>query len=105
MAIKNKNMRILKRLAIWILYLFAGFILYTKDSYLYSSLIIFSRIIYPLSIFWLQIRINKRAKWLPIDPSMSTSLLWFSILPVIASLLTLFLTSLNLFIFLINLII
>jgi len=51
-------------------------------------IITFSRIIYPLSIFWLQIRIKKRTNFLPIDSKMTTSQLWFYLLPVIASLLT-----------------
>jgi len=53
-----------------------------------SILITFSRIIYPISVFWLQIRIKKRANFLPIDSKMTTSQLWFNLLPVIASLLT-----------------
>jgi len=58
-------------------------------------LITFSRIIYPLSIFWLQIRIKKRNNFLPIDSKMTTSQLWFNLLPVIASLLTVILTLTN----------
>ena len=79
---------LIKRLLIWAIYFFAGFILYSTKGGLNSFLITFSRIFYPLSIFWLQIRIKKTANFLPIDSKMTTSQLWFNLLPVIASLLT-----------------
>ena len=85
---KSKGIIFIQRILVWALYFFAGFILYSNKGILPSFLITFSRIIYPLSIFWLQIRIKKRTKFLPIDSKMSTSQLWFIILPVIASLLT-----------------
>ena len=88
MIIKSKGIILIQRILVWTLYFFAGFILYSKEGILPSLLINFSRIIYPLSIFWLQIRIKKRAKFLPIDPKMTTSQLWFNLLPVFASLLT-----------------
>ena len=92
---KNKKNVIFQRLFIWIIYLFSGFILYTKKGYLFSFLITFAKVIYPLSIFWLQIRIKRREDLLPIDSSMSTSQLWFNILPVLSSFLTVILTLLN----------
>ena len=85
---KSNKLKLAKRLIIWFLYLFSGFILYSQKGSLYSFLITFSRIIYPLSIFWLQIRIKKINKILPIDSKMTTSQLWFNLLPVIASFLT-----------------
>ena len=85
---KSKGIIFIKRILIWVLYFFSGFILYSNKGNLPSFLIIFSRIIYPLSIFWLQIRIKKRTNFLPIDSKMTTSQLWFNLLPVIASLLT-----------------
>ena len=99
MSSKNKKLILVQRLLIWSLYLFSGFILYSKKGYLFSFLIIFARVIYPLSIFWLQIRLKKRGNFLPIDSSMSTSQLWFNILPVLASFLSLILTILNTFLY------
>ena len=88
MSGKSKGLILIQRVLIWALYFFSGFILYSKQGILPSLIINFSRIIYPLSIFWLQIRIKKRTNFLPIDSKMSTSQLWFNLLPVIASLLT-----------------
>ena len=85
---KNARVILIKRMLIWAIYFYSGFILYSNKGFLHSFLITFSRIIYPLSIFWLQIRIRKRTKFLPIDSKMTTSQLWFNLLPVIASLLT-----------------
>jgi len=85
---KSKRFILIQRVLIWTLYFFSGFILYSKQGILPSLIITFSRIIYPLSIFWLQIRIKKRTNFLPIDSKMTTSQLWFNLLPVIASLLT-----------------
>ncbi len=85
---KNKGIILIQRILVWALYFFSGFILYSNKGILPSFLITFSRIIYPLSIFWLQIRIKKRANFLPIDSKMTTSQLWFNLLPVIASVLT-----------------
>jgi len=65
-------------------------------------LITFSRIIYPLSIFWLQIRIKKRTNFLPIDSKMTTSQLWFNLLPVIASLITVILSITNTFLYILG---
>ena len=99
---KNKNLKLAKRLIIWVLYLFSGFILYFQKGSLYPFLITFSRILYPLSIFWLQIRIKKINKFLPIDSKMTTSQLWFSLLPVIASLLTVILSLTNAFFYILG---
>ena len=79
---------LIRRLFIWALYFFAGIILYSNKGNLNSFLITFSRIVYPLSIFWLQITIKKTTRFLPIDSKMSTAQLWFNLLPVMASLLT-----------------
>ena len=88
MSGKSKGLILIQRVLVWALYFFSGFILYSKKGILPSTLITFSRIIYPISVFWLQIRIKKRTNFLPIDPKMPTSQLWFNLLPVIASLLT-----------------
>ena len=88
MSSKSKDFILIQRVLIWTLYFFSGFILYSKKGILPSMLITFSRIIYPISVFWLQIRIKKRSNFLPIDSKMTTSQLWFNLLPVIASLLT-----------------
>ena len=88
MSGKSKGLILIQRVLIWVIYFFSGFILYSNQGILPSLIITFSRIIYPLSIFWLQIRIKKRTNFLPIDSKMTTSQLWFNLLPVIASLLT-----------------
>ncbi len=85
---KSNGIILIQRMLVWAIYFFSGFILYSNKGVLPSFLITFSRIIYPLSIFWLQIRIKKRTNFLPINSKMSTSQLWFNLLPVIASLLT-----------------
>ena len=99
MSTKNKKIKFFQRLIIWVFYLFSGYILYSKKGYLFNFLITFAKVIYPLSIFWLQIRIKRRTNILPIDPSMSTSQLWFNILPVLASFITLISTALNAFLY------
>jgi len=102
MSDKSKGLILIKRLLIWTLYFFSGFILYSNKGILPSILINFSRIIYPLSIFWLQIRIKKRTNFLPIDSKMTTSQLWFNLLPVIASLLTVIFTLTNSFLYILG---
>ena len=99
---KSKEIIIIQRMLVWVLYFFSGFILYSKKGNLYSFLITFSRIVFPLSIFWLQIRIKKRTNFLPIDSKMTTSQLWFNLLPVIASLLTVIFSVSNAFLFVIG---
>ena len=85
---KSNGMILIQRMLFWALYFFSGFIHYSKRGSLYPLLINFSRIIYPLSIFWLQIRIKKSTNFMPIDSKMTTSQLWFNLLPVFACLLT-----------------
>ena len=99
---KNKGIILIKRMLVWVLYFFSGFILYSNKGILPYSLITFSRIIYPLSIFWLQIRIKKRTNFLPIDSKMTTSQLWFNLLPVIASLLTVIFSLTNSFLYILG---
>ncbi len=96
---KNKKILLFQRLLIWVTYLSSGYVLYLREEYLFSFLIYFTKVIYPLSIFWLQIRIKRRDKFLPIDSTMSTSQLWYSILPVFASIITIVLALLNLFLY------
>ena len=96
---KSKGIILLKRLLIWSFYFFSGFILYSKEGNLYPIFITFSRIVYPLSIFWLQIRIKKRTNFMPIDSKMTTSQLWFNLLPVLASLLTVIFSLTNAFLY------
>ncbi len=92
---KNKDILIFKRLLLWTVYLFSGYLLYSRKGYLFPYFITFAKIIYPLSIFWLQIKLKTKEKLLPIDSSMTTSQLWFNILPVLASLITVILCVLN----------
>ena len=102
MSSKSKGMILLQRMLVWALYFFSGFILYSNKGILPTFLITFSRIIYPLSIFWLQIRIKKRTKFLPIDSEMTTSQLWFNLLTVIASLFTVIFTITNTFLYILG---
>ena len=96
---KSKGLIFIKRILFWALYFFTGFILYSNKGYLPYFLNTFSRIIYPLSIFWLQIRIKKRSKFLTIDSKMTTSELWFNLLPVIASFCTVIFSLTNTFLY------
>ena len=102
MGSKNKELLLFQRLFIWILYLFSGYLLYSTKGYLFSFIIYFARVIFPLSIFWLQIRIKRKSKFLPIDSSMSTSQLWFNLLPVLASFSTVLICFLNTILFIID---
>ena len=99
MIIKSKGIILIQRVLVWALYFFSGFILYSNKGYLHPFLITFSRIIYPLSIFWLQIRIKKRTNFLPVDSKMTTSQLWYNLLPVIASLFTVIFSLTNSFLY------
>ncbi len=99
---KSIGIIIIKRLLFWALYFSSGFILYSNKGSLYSFLITFSRIVYPLSIFWLQIRIKNRTNFLPIDSKMTTSQLWFNLLPVIASILTVIFSVTNAFLYILE---
>ena len=105
MSSQSKLKILIQRILVWAIYFFSGFILYSKKGILPSTLITFSRIIYPLSIFWLQIRIKKRTKFLAIDSKMTTSQLWFNLLPVIASLLTVIFSLTNTFLYIFKIII
>ena len=98
----SKRIIFIQRMLVWVLYFFSGFILYSNEGTLPSFIITFSRIIYPLSIFWLQIRIKKRTNFLPIDSKMTTSQLWFNLLPVIASLLTVIFSITNTFFYILG---
>ena len=102
MSSKRKQFILIQRVLVWTIYFFSGFILYSNKGILPSMIITFSRIIYPLSIFWLQIRIKKRTNFLPIDSKMTTSQLWFNLLPVIASLLTVIFSLTNLFLYILG---
>ena len=102
MGIKNRNLKIIVRIIFWITYFFAGYILYIKPGNLRIIFINFSKIIYPITIFWLQIRIKNQENWIPITSTMTTSQLWFNILPVLFSILAFILTLLNLLMFLIK---
>ena len=99
MSGKKKGLILIQRVLVWTLYFFSGFILYSNKGVLPSMFINFSRIIYPLSIFWLQIRIKKRTNFLPINSKMTTSQLWFNLLPVIASLITVIFSLTNTFLY------
>ena len=102
---KSNSLIVIQRMIVWSLYFFSGFILYSNKGVLPHLLITFSRIIYPLSIFWLQIRIKKRTNFLPIDSKMTTSQLWFNILPVFASLLTVIFSLTNTFFYIVEIIV
>ena len=102
MALKNRNLKIFIRLIFWITYFLAGYNLYFNTENLPLILINFSKLIYPITIFWLQIRIKNQENWVPITSTMTTSQLWFNILPVLSSLLAFTFTLLNLLIFLIK---
>ena len=102
MSSKSKRLILIKRVIVWTLYFYSGFLLYSNKGFLPSKLITFSRIIYPLSIFWLQIRIKKRNNFLPIDSKMTTSQLWFNLLPVIASLFTVIFSLTNSFLYILG---
>ena len=102
MSGKRKGLILMQRVLIWALYFYSGFILYSNKGILYPFLVTFSRIVYPLSIFWLQIRIKNRNNFLPIDSKMTTSQLWFNLLPVIASLLTVIFSLTNSFLYILG---
>ena len=99
---KSKRIVFIQRILVWALYFFSGYILYSNKGILHSFLITFSRIIYPLSIFWIQIRIKKRTNFLAIDSKMTTSQLWFNLLPVIASLFTVIFSLTNAFLYILE---
>ena len=96
MTIKRRNLIIFIRILIWLIYLSAGYLLYAESFILPLSLVSFTKSVYPLSIFWLQIRIRDKEPWLPLTDSMSTSQLWFRLIPIMVSLFTFILVLLNL---------
>ena len=96
MTIKKRNLKILIRILIWIAYLFSGHFLYSGSFIFPIFLGTFAKFVYPLSIFWLQIRIRNTEPWLPLSDSMSTSQLWFRLIPIMVSLSTFILVLLNL---------
>ena len=96
MTVKKRNLKIFIRIAIWLFYLLSGYFLYSEECILPIFLCLFAKLIYPLSIFWLQIRLKNREPWLPFTDSMSTSQLWFRLIPILASLTTFILVSVNL---------
>ncbi len=102
MKIRNRNLKIIMRLIFWITYLFSGYNLYFNEGNLPFIFINFSKILYPITIFWLQIRIYNIEKWIPITSTMTTSQLWFIILPILYSILAFIITLLNLLLFLIK---
>jgi len=102
MSSKSKVVILMQRVLFWTLYFISGFIIYSNKGVLPTIFITFSRIVYPLSIFWLQIRIKKRTKFLPIDSKMTTSQLWFNLLPVVASLLTVIFSLTNAFLYILG---
>ena len=102
MSSRSKKSLLLQRFLIWFLYLFSGYILYSKKGYLFSIFITFAKVIYPLSIFWLQIRIKRSEKFLPINSAMKISQLWFNLLPVFASFTTVVLSIINTIFYLID---
>ena len=96
MTIRKKNLKIFIRILIWITYLLSGYFLYSGSFIFPIFLGTFAKLVYPLSIFWLQIRIKNKEPWLPFTDSMSTSQLWFRLLPILACLFTVISVSLNL---------
>ena len=101
MGMKNRNLKLTLRLIFWITYFFSGYILYFKTGNLPLIFLNFSKIIYPITIFWLQIRINNLENWVPVNSTMTTSQVWFNILPVLSSILTFVFTVLNLLLYII----
>ena len=95
MPSKRKRYKVLIRSLFWIIYLLSGFTLYSNTIVVPIYIVNFLKLIYPLSIFWIQIRLNKKEKWFTINQTMSTSQLWFSIIPVLASLITVILSITN----------
>ena len=96
MTIKKRNFKLFIRIIIWIIYLLSGYFLYSERFIMPVYLETFSKLYYPLSIFWMQIRIKNKEPWLPFTDSMSTSQLWFRLIPILSSLLTCIIVSINL---------
>ena len=73
MPIKKRDLKVLIRIGIWLFYLLSGYFLYSENLNLPISIETFAKLVYPLSTFWLQIRIKNKEPWLPFTDSMSTS--------------------------------
>ena len=96
MTLKKRNLKIFFRILFWLIYLLSGYFLYS-ESFIFPVFIgIFAKLVYPLSIFWIQIRIKNREPWMPLTDSMSTSQLWFRLIPILASLFTSIIVLVNL---------
>ncbi len=96
MTIRKKNLKIFIRILIWITFLLSGYFLYSGSFIFPIFLGTLAKLVYPLTIFWLQIRIRNTEPWLPLTDSMSTSQLWFRLIPIILSLFTFIIVLLNL---------
>ena len=96
MFIRKRNLKIYIRSLIWITYILSGCFLYAGSFIFPIFLGTFAKLVYPLSIFWLQIRINNKEPWLPLTDSMSTSQLWFRLIPIMLSLYTFIMVLFNL---------
>ena len=93
---KKRNLKILIRIIIWFTYLLSGIFLYSESFIFPIFFATLAKLVYPLSIFWLQIRIRNKEPWLPLTDSMSTSQLWFRLLPILASFFTIIIVTVNL---------
>ena len=96
MTFRKRNLKIFIRILIWITYLLSGYFLYSGSFIFPIFLETFAKLVYPLSIFWLQIRIKNKEPWLPFTDWMSTSQLWFRLIPIMASMFTFIIVSINL---------
>ena len=96
MTIKKRNSKIFIRILFWLTYLLSGIYLYSERTIFPLFLGTFAKIVYPLSVFWLQIRIKNKEPWLPLTDAMSTSQLWFRLIPILASIFTFIIVSINL---------
>ena len=96
MALRNRTLKIFIRIIIWLTYLLSGIFLYSENFILPLFLETFTKLFYPLSIFWLQIRIKNKEPWLPLTDSMSTSQLWFRLIPILTSIFTFIIVTVNL---------
>ena len=96
MKLKKRNLKIFFRVSFWLIYLLSGYFLYSESLIFPVFIGIFAKLVYPLSIFWIQIRIKNREPWMPLTDSMSTSQLWFRLIPILASLFTSIIVLVNL---------
>ncbi len=101
---KNK-IKITLRIIWWLFYLFGGFVLYFKSHLLKLPFEEFIKFSYPLSLFWCQIRLKNKERWLPVNNKLSTSQAWFKLIPVFQSFITVIIMSVYEIRFLIKLII